>query len=282
LSSQLRTRFTRLFSDDLGNPSPYGTLRSAISAILYLFDFLSNCIFVFIYMCVIILVPLDLYQLATVKRGIMRRWISITIILSILLVPILFGTQGVKATLQGSLASRKSANVRSDIEGLSRIKNDTQLAKFKKAFLLVRLPETASVRVDSHLAIKWRWCRPWTRSFLQDLAKLHYSNFRKPYIITSGVRTVFHQIELMKRNRNAVTPYGSYASSHLRGNSIDITKIGMSNKELKWFRTTLLQLESLGKIDATEEYGQEVFHIVVFKSYIAKRVSSVSTTKKKK
>jgi hypothetical protein len=93
-------------------------------------------------------------------------------------------------------------------------------------------------------------------------------SFIVPLDVSSAVRTVAYQKQLMKTNGNATAAEGDVASPHLTGATIDIAKQGMSLREIAWMRTWLLALENAGKIDVEEEFQQSCFHITVYKSYV--------------
>ena len=78
----------------------------------------------------------------------------------------------------------------------------------------------------------------------------------------SAVRTQEYQWKLQEHNGNATN-----RSSHIFGSTVDIAKKGMSRKSIQWMRHYLLRFEKMGLIEATEEFHQAVFHVMVFKAY---------------
>ncbi len=134
--------------------------------------------------------------------------------------------------------------------------------------MLVPVPVSASLTINGNLPQNRRYCRPWTATFLADLARAHETEFHKPFEVSSAVRTVEYQKQLMEVNGNAAPAEGDIASPHLTGGTIDIAKQGMSRKELAWMRATLLECEQTGMIDVEEEFRQSCFHITVYKSYL--------------
>jgi hypothetical protein len=171
------------------------------------------------------------------------------------------------ASLRGSKSSLERQNKEADRENLTRIENDAQLARFKRAGLLVKLPETRYVAVNPRLDSKWRWCRPQVVPFLRDIGREYYVLFREPLQINSAVRTADYQRKLRARNGNATSADGKNRSSHLTGATVDIGKKNMSHEERKWLQNKLLALEEKDLIEATEEKRQACFHVMVFKSY---------------
>ena len=130
------------------------------------------------------------------------------------------------------------------------------------------LPPAAALTVNENLPESHRYCRPWTARFLSDLARVHGAEFHRPLEVSSAVRTVEYQKQLMETNGNAAPADGDIASPHLTGATIDLAKHGMSREEIGWLRSWLLPLQAAGKIDVEEEFQQACFHITVYKSYL--------------
>lgn len=169
--------------------------------------------------------------------------------------------------LRGSPASMERQNAQADRDGLSRL-TEKQLEVFKKNQLLVPLPTNKTLIVDDRLPEKYRWCRPCTGKFLNDLGKDYESKFGRPIQINSAVRTVEYQQELRGRNGNAASAkMGPRQSSHLTGAAVDIAKKNMPFAELRWMRSRLMDIEKKKLIEATEEFRQSVFHVMVFSKY---------------
>lgn len=172
------------------------------------------------------------------------------------------------APLKGSLESLERQNERNDAEGLERILDENDLRDRIAEKLLVPVPVSSGMTVDPHLPETHRYCRPWTATFLSDLAHAHAQRFADPLQVSSAVRTVAYQKQLMLVNGNATAAEGDIASPHLTGATIDIAKNGMSRAEIAWMRSHLLALQLAGKIDVEEEFRQPCFHITVYTSYM--------------
>jgi hypothetical protein len=185
--------------------------------------------------------------------------------------------------LRGSHESLVRQNEKSEAEGLERIEDDDDLNDRIAHKVLVPVPISASLTINGNLPQNRRYCRPWTATFLADLARAHESEFHKPFEVSSAVRTVEYQKQLMEVNGNAAPAEGDIASPHLTGGTIDIAKQGMSRKELAWMRATLLEIEKTGMIDVEEEFRQACFHITVYKSYLPPEpeISTVALSKAK-
>jgi Family of unknown function (DUF5715) len=169
--------------------------------------------------------------------------------------------------LKGSLESLTRQNERTEADGLERILDEQDLADRIDQKLLVPIPVSNSLAVNTDLIETHRYCRPWTADFLSDLASEHAAQFHKPIIVSSAVRTVEYQQRLMRRNGNAAAAEGDIVSPHLTGGTVDIAKTGMSRKELTWMRDRLLVMQTAGLIDVEEEFRQPCFHITVYKNY---------------
>ena len=170
--------------------------------------------------------------------------------------------------LRGSYESLVRQNEKTEDDGLERIEDDDDLADRIARKMLVPVPVSAALNINGNLPVNRRYCRPWTASFLTDLARAHAAEFHGPLEVSSAVRTVDYQKQLMKVNGNATAAEGDVASPHLTGASIDIAKQGLNRQEIGWMRAWLLPLETAGKIDVEEEFRQSCFHITVYKSYV--------------
>jgi len=172
------------------------------------------------------------------------------------------------APLRGSTESLVRQNEKTDADNLERIEDDADLDHRIAQGMLVPVPASAALTVNSSLPQNRRYCRPWTASFLADLARAHQAQFHHAFFVSSAVRTVDYQKRLILTNGNAAAAEGDVASPHLTGATIDIAKNGMSRQELYWMRNRLDALQEEGKIDVEEEFKQACFHITVYKSYI--------------
>ena len=167
--------------------------------------------------------------------------------------------------VKGSRESLLRQNEKTD--GLERIQDDEQLTELVENGALVDLPSDRSVDVASNLPENRRYCRAWTRTFVEDFSRDYYEEFHQPLTVTSAVRTVEVQKKLRRHNHNAADIDGDLASPHLTGATIDIGKRGMTKKQLEWCRNYLLEKQNDGNIDVEEEFRQRVFHITVYKDY---------------
>ncbi len=102
--------------------------------------------------------------------------------------------------LRGSLESLVRQNDRTEDDNLERIQDDDDLADRIARGMLVPLPVSAALTVNEKLPENRRYCRPWTATFLTDLARAHAAAFHSPLEVSSAVRTVAYQKQLMKIN----------------------------------------------------------------------------------
>jgi hypothetical protein len=158
-------------------------------------------------------------------------------------------------------------NVQLDQLELPRIADEDELVTREDAGELVPVQDSDSLVVAANLAENHRYCKPWTRDFLEDLGTAYYEEFHQPIIATSLVRTAEQQKKLRRRNRNAAPEEGETASTHLTGVTVDILKRGMTRKQHQWLEQYFLPLAQAGMIEPIEELHQPVFHVVVYNSY---------------
>jgi len=156
---------------------------------------------------------------------------------------------------------------------LPRIADDDELETIISNEELVPLQESSSLRIAANLKETRRYCKPWTRDFVEDLSQAFYEEFKKPIQVNSAVRTVAQQKKLRRHNRNAGPIEGETASTHLTGITLDLSKRGLTKKQHAWIEQYFLPLKEAGLIDPIEERRQPVFHVVVFDRYTEWRES---------
>lgn len=173
--------------------------------------------------------------------------------------------------LRGSHESMLRQNQEINRLDLPRIMDDDQLDELIARKDLVPIEEGPALKVAPNLDTNKRYCRPWTRNFLEDLSQAYYEQFHQPIQVNSAVRTVEQQHKLRKRNRNAAAETGEITSSHLGGLTVDINKRGLTRKQRKWISEYVYQIQQAGMVEAAEERRQPVFHIMVYDGYTAWR-----------
>jgi hypothetical protein len=175
--------------------------------------------------------------------------------------------------LRGSHESMLRQNEEIDRLRLTRIMDDQQLEELELSGELVGLHESKAMQIAANLESNRRFCRPWTRAFLEDMSQAFYAQFHQPIQVTSAVRTVDQQARLQRSNKNAAPIDGDTASSHLAGLTVDIGKAPMSRRERAWVDQYVLKLQQLGLVEAAEERRQACYHIMVSDRYDEYRAS---------
>ena len=102
--------------------------------------------------------------------------------------------------LRGSHDSLLRQNEEIDRLKLTRISDDQQLEELELSGELVSLHDSRSLQIAPNLELNRRFCRPWTRAFLEDLSQAFYAQFHQPIQVTSAVRTVDQQARLQRSN----------------------------------------------------------------------------------
>jgi hypothetical protein len=150
---------------------------------------------------------------------------------------------------------------------LPRIADNDQLEELKLSEALVPMNASVSVRFDPRLDPARRFCRTWTRDFVDDLGEAYYHRFHDQIQVNSAVRTVLVQKKLRRHNRNAAPEYGETASSHLAGLTVDLQRRGMTREQVRFVERYLFYFHQLGLVEPEEERRQWVFHVMVSQGY---------------
>ncbi|HSY13691.1 MAG TPA: DUF5715 family protein [Verrucomicrobiae bacterium] len=149
---------------------------------------------------------------------------------------------------------------------LPRINDDYELTRYELSQDLVPVSESDGLKIAADLPDNRRYCRPWTRDFLQDFSAAFYEQFHTPIQVNSLVRTVEQQHRLRRWNRFAAPEFGDTASTHLTGVTFDMSRRGLTYEQYEWIRNYLLPLQAQGMVDPIEE-RQPVLHVVVYEKY---------------
>jgi len=147
-----------------------------------------------------------------------------------------------------------------------RVANDVDLMQHELAQELVPVNETDALKLATNLEDNRRYCRPWTRDFLEDFSQAFYAEFHTPLQVNSLVRTMEQQHRLRRSNRFAAPEWGDTASTHLAGVAFDLSRRGLTPEQYAWVTTYLLPLKEAGMVDPIEE-RQPVLHVVVYEKY---------------
>ncbi len=146
---------------------------------------------------------------------------------------------------------------------LPRIQDDDELQALVASNALVPIRESVTVKIDRKLDPARRYCRPWTRDFVEDLSQAYYNQFHAQIQVNSAVRTVMVQRKLRRHNRNAAPAEGDTASSHLAG----------LTEQVRFMERYLFYLRELGLVEPEEERRHWCFHVMVSDRYVDWRQS---------
>jgi len=168
-------------------------------------------------------------------------------------------------------------NVELDKSQVQRMNSEFDLMQSEMANDLVPVADTDALKVADNLQDTRRYCRPWTRDFLQDFSEAYFKEFHQSLQVNSLVRTADQQAWLRRHNRFAAPAWGDTASTHLAGVAVDLSRRGLSNTQYQWIRGYLQPLQVKGMVDPIEE-RQPVLHIVVFEKYSDKYLQPKSNS----
>ncbi len=173
---------------------------------------------------------------------------------------------------RGSRESLILQNEEIDRLQLPRISDEEQLQQLIDRGDLLPLPDNQYVSV-SIAKPAHRYCKAWTRDFLEDLGEAYYQEFGRPIVVTSAVRPADYQHRLRRHNRNAAPETGETASSHMAGITVDILKRGMTRRQRQWLNDYMTPLKAQGLIEPEEERRQPVYHVMVSARYSERQAS---------
>ena len=199
------------------------------------------------------------------KVGNNRRWLIL--IGAVLAVPACLWSSDDRTVLVADATSSTIQNHRADNDNLSRMTSVRMLRRFEKQGWLVAVPSSTDDYYVHSVPAMYRYCRPWTRTFLTRLSRQFNARFGDRLRVTSLVRTESRQRALERTNGNAADATGPDRSSHLTGATIDISKRFMSPDEQQWMRDVLYSLRQQGYVYAIEEFWQPTFHVMVYRNY---------------
>jgi len=158
-------------------------------------------------------------------------------------------------------------NAEIDRLDLPRIQDETELEALKADGSLLPIIPGEALRIEPSLDPSRRYCRPWTRDFVDDISQAYYNRFHQQIQVNSAVRTVQVQRKLRRHNRNAAPWEGDTASSHLAGVTVDLQRRGMTKDQIRWMEYYLFYMKALGLVEPEEERGHWCFHIMVSGRY---------------
>lgn len=171
------------------------------------------------------------------------------------------------ASLRAKVGDPAQQNEKADRDHLSRMADDAMAARWVRLKLLEPVAAKTSTYYLHQIRQPNRYLRPWTKLFLARLSRQYYARFKTPLRVTSLLRPAEYQRSLQRRNGNAGSYRGPKASTHLTGAALDISKKGMTSRQLSWMRSVLSSLNEKGHIYGIEEFKQPHFHVMVYRSY---------------
>jgi LysM domain-containing protein/uncharacterized protein DUF5715 len=112
--------------------------------------------------------------------------------------------------------------------------------------------------------VAYPYVRPATLTFVHRLAAEYVDACNEPLVVTSAVRPEDRQ------------PGNSTAHSvHPTGMAVDLRKPDDGDCR-RWLRSTLLDLEDAGVLEATEEFAPPHFHVAVYSTPYTRYVASIT------
>lgn len=169
--------------------------------------------------------------------------------------------------LTAAAGNLERENAEADRQDLSRMRNSRMVRRFVRRGLLVPVPAATHTYRVLGVPTWLRVTRPWTKQFIEQLARALHDLFGTRLKITSLTRTAGIQRRLRNQNGNAAPARGETRSTHLTGVSVDISKHPHSRREIRWLREVLRRLTRHRLLHAIEEFHQPHFHVMVFKRY---------------
>lgn len=172
-------------------------------------------------------------------------------------------------SLHGSPASVNRMYRHAKAEDFSFFETSASVRKAVKNGWLVKLVPNGDFTLHE---VGYPYVRPMTKTFVERLAPQYRDACGETLEVTSAVRPATRQ------------PPNSVARSvHPTGMAVDLHK-SHDRKCLKWLRSTLLDLEDAGVLEATEEFSPPHFHVAVYVTpyakYVAQRTSAADATRR--
>lgn len=164
-------------------------------------------------------------------------------------------------SLHGSRASIERMYRHARAEHFSFFATPSNVRRAVAAGHLVRLSPDSDFTLH---AVAYPFVRPATLTFVHRLAAEYVGACGEPLVVTSAVRPEDRQ------------PGNSTAESvHPTGMAVDLRKPDDSDCR-RWLRTTLLELEQAGVLEATEEFAPPHFHVAVYSTPYRRYVAALT------
>jgi hypothetical protein len=176
----------------------------------------------------------------------------------------------------GTPSKLAQQNRLADDYDLSRMDDPAEVRRLVASGRLVPVPRSGrGYYIDERLGRNYDHrtvlvhARPWVLRFLKEEGSLFRAKFSGSRLkVSSLVRTEEYQQILTHSNVNAARGDDPETRSpHLTGAALDISKKGLSARQLAWLRQRLVTLQARGWIVGTEEMRTNTFHIFVTPDY---------------
>ena len=166
-------------------------------------------------------------------------------------------------SLHGSRASIQRMYHHARAEHFSFFATPSSVRRAVAAGYLVRLSPDSDFTLH---AVAYPYVRPATLTFVHRLAAEYVDACGEPLVVTSAVRPEDRQ------------PGNSTAHSvHPTGMAVDLRKPDDGGCR-HWLRSTLLDLEDAGVVEATEEFSPPHFHVAVYATPYSRYVATLTQT----
>ena len=165
------------------------------------------------------------------------------------------------ASLLGSAASLDKQNKQAERHDFTYLRESSQLKRFVRAGLLVRVNNDASFQLKD---VSFPYIRPEVKLFIERLSKQYQRACGEQLVITSLTRPLSHQPS------NA-----SPRSVHPTGMALDLRRPTNPNCRT-WLENTLLYLEERSVLEATRERFPPHYHVAIFAGDYAEYVHRIT------
>ena len=178
--------------------------------------------------------------------------------------------------LKGSPEKLARQNEVADDYDLSRMDNAAEIRRLVRSGYLVPIARRGrGYYLDRRIGRGYSrrevlyYARPWVRQFLAREGEHYADRFGGArFKVSSLIRTERYQEILKGRNVNAARGDDEDTRSpHLTGAALDISKKGMTSRQLAWMRDHLVRLQEMGWIIGTEEMATNAFHVFVHPTF---------------
>lgn len=180
-------------------------------------------------------------------------------LLGVLIVPLLAPRKANAQSLRGSRSSINRMYLHAVDHGIYFYKTSDGIRRAAREGRFTRLAGNADYATSG---VSFPFVRPETRTFVERLAGQYRRACGERMVVTSASRP--KSMRLLN---------GSDRSVHPTGIAVDLRK--PSNRRCRaWLRSTLVELEGAGLLEATEEYHPPHFHVAVFPQPYARYVKA--------